>query len=180
MRGAEASAGSKPFRGFTLIELLIVIAIIGLLSSLILASLSSARAKAKDSTIQQSALQLRTVMVEEFASTGSYTAVKSGGNWKAEATTCTQAEFSGTYAADGYKLCGSIMRSYTSGIGCGANCLYFITTSPDATDKFSILAYLPGLSDSTGVAQYLCVGSSGKTSIGPVNGWTGSGCWANP
>jgi len=45
---------SKTNRGFTLIELLVVIAIIGLLSSIVFASLSSARAKARVAAVQGS------------------------------------------------------------------------------------------------------------------------------
>lgn len=59
-------------RGFTLIELLVVIAIIGILSSVVLASLNSAKKKARDVERKQDMVQIRTALELYLDSNGSY------------------------------------------------------------------------------------------------------------
>jgi len=59
-------------RGFTLIELLVVIAIIGILSSVVLASLNTARGKARDARRKADLSEIRKALEMYYDSYGGY------------------------------------------------------------------------------------------------------------
>lgn len=62
----------KNKKGFTLIELLVVVAIIGLLSSIVLVSLDSARAKARDAKRKSDIRQIQTALALYYNTNGYY------------------------------------------------------------------------------------------------------------
>ena len=62
----------KNKKGFTLIELLVVVAILGLLSSVVLVSLDSARAKARDARRKSDIKQIQTALALYYNTNGYY------------------------------------------------------------------------------------------------------------
>jgi type II secretion system protein G len=70
-------------RGFTLIELLVVVAIIGMLASVVLASLGSARAKARDTRRLADIRQVQTALELYYSSNSSRYPSTGTGNYLA-------------------------------------------------------------------------------------------------
>ncbi|MFZ2831725.1 MAG: prepilin-type N-terminal cleavage/methylation domain-containing protein [Minisyncoccia bacterium] len=62
----------KKQKGFTLIELLVVISIVGILSGVVLSTLNSARAKARDAQRYSDLYQIRTALNMYFSDIGVY------------------------------------------------------------------------------------------------------------
>ena len=68
-------------RGFTLIELLVVVAIISLLSSIVMASLNSARSKSRDARRKSDLHQVRNALALYYDTNGSYPVARSFSSW---------------------------------------------------------------------------------------------------
>lgn len=183
-------------RGFTLLELLLVIAIIGLLSTIIIGSVRTAREKASDAKIQEQVLAFRQLMELERNDTGHYGRFKSAGAWKSANTTCSAASFGGSaYATKAAEICTEIVRLASP--NCGSYCFYFSNVAipgyPPGTGLHqnnpntvvAIQAYLPHDSAVAAAAgsstpRYMCLSTLGNTSIADGSAWTESGCQTNP
>lgn len=70
---------NKNKKGFTLVELLVVISIIGLLSTIAVVSLGSARAKARDTKRIADVKQITTALEQYYADQGNYWASAASG-----------------------------------------------------------------------------------------------------
>ena len=63
---------SSDIKGFTLIKLLVVVAIIGILASVVVASLNTARRKATDVKVKQQLSSVRSAAETYYLSAGNY------------------------------------------------------------------------------------------------------------
>ncbi|MEA2701609.1 MAG: hypothetical protein QOE22_318 [Candidatus Parcubacteria bacterium] len=176
----SALSREKSKRAFTLIELLVVISIIGLLSSIVLASLNTARNKGRDAAIKLEMRELVNLFQSQYADTGSYGPLFSSGNassWYGTVSECTSPVIppTGTYATQQRDICAALLRN-ESNCGLGATqCLYinYAQAPLNTNNHFTVMAWLPG------IQQYYCMGSSGSASVATTP-WSNPGCWSNP
>ena len=147
------SVARRQETGFTLIELLVVIAIIGILSTLAVVALNSARQRARDAKRVSDVRQLQTALELGYSETGGYPSAAAPGTALGDATTKVLCDENGspTFRADSTSgtpcttiYMGLVPANPTPG---GADYLY---TSATGTGTYSITFTLEGATGQLG------------------------------
>jgi prepilin-type N-terminal cleavage/methylation domain-containing protein len=161
-------------KAFTLIELLVVLGIIGVLASVIITSVNSARGKGIEVANKQSAKELYNVLQKEYSDNGSYSNLIANNynSWVPLHYTCDTLSLNGNYASEFRNICNSIINRLNSASGD-----YSLLVGGATDQKFSIMIKTSKTSGFGGT--YYCISSTGRVYSGSFN-VNGTGCYYNP
>lgn len=125
-------------KGFTLIELLVVIAIIGILSSVVLASLNTARAKARDAKRLSDMHQMQVALELYYNSFGGYPDSDGAGcgGWDSSGTPAGAPSFITPLVSNNFL---SNLSDSTINDSCGNYAYYRYTANYGCTNTFYVL-----------------------------------------
>lgn len=161
-------------KGFTLIELLVVVAIIGVLATIVLASLNSARTKAKDAAIKSEVRQAINLLSLNYNDYQSYAQIQVDGSHPMHnASECNDAAMSGTYANQMKAICINVVSLIPSSSS------FWVGGLSGSLDGSTFSVMVNTLNN----GKFYCVGSSGGISETADNYWTppySAGCVYNP
>jgi len=181
----------KLSKGFTLIELLVVISIIGLLSSVVMASVNTARGNAVDSKLIQQARQISILLELENSENNTYANLNIGG-WRGPVNILnnprlcddTSLDYGGNYGAQVTNICKDIVVTSQTIRPNSAGLAMWIggkdLNPGQDLKKYSIKIYLPGESKKANADRYYCLGSNGRSSFGISATWSSPGCFQDP
>ncbi len=170
-----------------------MIAIIGILATVVIASLNGARTKAKSAAIKSEARQLFNLAMEHYAETGDFTTFASFGWTRGDSqagtggVACSTRIHANALNRDrAIEICNSITSKLPTNTGSGANTNKMLVSCNNGTcaDRKSQFAIQVKLQDNdivsgAGAGNYFCIGTSGATSEGLYN-TAREGCYANP
>lgn len=163
--------------GFTLVELMVVIAIIGILSSIIVGNVVLAKQKGKDAALIAEVRSFRTLLELNYADYGSYTLLEPQ-SWFRDLDDCQAYLSGGTYAAQAQKVCAQIynLNGVSSNNFFAPTHFLFIGNINNDPTQYSVMTFLPG------AGTFYCLGSSGRSSANTTlsNMWVNPGCYNNP
>ena len=160
-------------KGFTLVELLVVISIIGLLSTIAIVSLGSARAKSRDTKRIADMKQVSTALEQYYSDQGGYPSVGTAPTWPATAPSNTAGNdvILGSTNADVL----SNTNAAASGTACTTTCGSFSTAGVAGIGTTVYMGNLP---------SYPTPGRSGTSSVctsfalGAAYCYTSNASWA--